>query len=163
MTSTEPVVVSSSHCFTENPYFFLLLIGDSTETSPSWASASSSAMETPNDVDQPLAFDFSRKCELTSSSPGNPSDLRRQLVLPRARVVCRCYSTKSPLIVDQHFFLSLPSSLMKGDHYLVPYYRTMNKLSKCAPLTRQLFMVFRHHIVCQQLRKCRNRRLLHVK
>ena len=54
-------------------------IGDSTETSPSWASASSSAMETPNDVDQPLAFDFTRKCEL------NP-DGRQQLVLPRSRV-----------------------------------------------------------------------------
>ena len=57
-----------------------LLIGDSTETSPSWASASSSAMQTPNDVDQPqLTFDFGRKCEL------NP-DLRKQLVLPKSRV-----------------------------------------------------------------------------
>ena len=60
--------------------------GDSTETSPSWASATSSAMETPNGVDQPLAFDFSRKCEL------NP-DGRQQLVLPKCRVY---YNTKRP-------------------------------------------------------------------
>ena len=54
-------------------------LGDSTETSPSWASATSSAMETPNDVDQPLAFDFSRKCEVNT-------DGRQQLVLPKSRV-----------------------------------------------------------------------------
>lgn len=52
----------------------LIATGDSTETSPSWASASSSAMETPNEVDHSgLAFDFSRKCELNPTT-----ELRRQ-------------------------------------------------------------------------------------
>ncbi|XP_046644583.1 uncharacterized protein LOC124329539 isoform X2 [Daphnia pulicaria] len=62
--------------------------GDSTETSPSWASATSSAMETPNGVDQPLAFDFSRKCEL------NP-DGRQQLVLPKCRVAASSRSNSA--------------------------------------------------------------------
>lgn len=72
-------------------------IGDSTETSPSWASATSSAMETPNDVDQPLAFDFSRKCEL------NP-DSRQQLVLPKSRVGIKPYKQRD-IRNDRHFVL----------------------------------------------------------
>ncbi|EFX75380.1 hypothetical protein DAPPUDRAFT_107854 [Daphnia pulex] len=45
-------------------------------------------METPNGVDQPLAFDFSRKCEL------NP-DGRQQLVLPKCRVAASSRSNSA--------------------------------------------------------------------
>ncbi|XP_032778702.2 uncharacterized protein LOC116917368 [Daphnia magna] len=92
--------------------------GDSTETSPSWASATSSAMETPNGVDQPLAFDFSRKCELNS-------DGRQQLVLPKCRVSASSRSsstTRAPIG-------SIPVS------YSMP---TTPEMSEASPSPRQV-------------------------
>ncbi len=49
--------------------------------SPSWVSATSSALVTPSDADHQLAFDFSSKCELVAEEATKaPSPTRFKVI-----------------------------------------------------------------------------------
>ena len=83
------------------------MIGESNETSPSWTSPPSSAMETPNETDQQLTFDFSKRYDVDP-------DLTNQLDPPKIRVNITSFY-RYPIHVT-HFLIILTSE----SKYLTP-------------------------------------------
>lgn len=75
--------------------------GESNETSPSWTSPPSSAMETPNETDHQLAFDFSKRCDVDP-------DLTNQIDQPKTRMSLSPTTPETPRQTSSGSFFRFP-------------------------------------------------------